>query len=392
MGILNKSTADVVIIGGGVIGTAITYYLTKQGIKPILLERNDICSGSSGACDQAVSMQSKNPGLSLEQALESLKLYKNIGEELECDIEYQQCGGMIAIQNESQLAIMRDFVTRQRQNGLIVDLLSIKEARKIEPALSPALLAATYSPLDARINPLKVTFGFAKAAVRLGACIQTGVTANEIIVNAGKVDGVVTNLGVIKTNKVVNAAGAWAPFIGRMVGIEVPIKPRKGQLIVTESIPYHYSGELWSARYIAAKHNPKLLHKEDAVAAELGVGLSVSQTAAGNLLIGGTREFVGYKTNTTSEALSAILRHAVDVLPALRDMYIIRVFAGLRPYTPDGKPILGPIDGTEGFIMAAGHEGDGIALAPITGSMIANYIANGTMVKAIKEFSIGRFI
>lgn len=385
------NSADVVIIGGGVIGTSIAYYLAKQGIKATLLERQDICSGTSGACDKAISLQSKNPGLHLEMALQSADMFKALGEELDCDLEYQQGGGMIAIENESQLNIMKQFVERQKSYGLAVDVLNIEEARSRQPVLSANLLAVTYSPEDAEVSPLKATFGFARAARRLGASLQTGVEVSGIMVENGQVEGVVTNQGIVRTKFVINAAGVYAPSIGKMVGLDIPIKPRRGQIIVTESVPPLIQGTIWSARYIVAKYNPELIRKEDPEAADLGVGMAVGQTHEGTLIIGGTREFVGYDLKTTPEALMAILRHAANVLPTLRKIHVIRAFAGLRPYTPDGMPILGPVDSIAGFLMAAGHEGDGIALAPITGQIMAEYFVANQISKEMKALSLSRF-
>ncbi|HWR44736.1 FAD-dependent oxidoreductase [Sporomusa sp.] len=383
---------DIVIIGGGVIGAAIAYYLAKQGAKPLLLERFALCSGSSSACDQAVSMQSKNPGISLELALASRAMFPGLSDELANDLEFCECGGMIAIENEQQLAVMQRFVAGQRQNGLTVELLDGAEARRRQPALAPTILASTFSPLDAKINPMKLTYAYAQAAIRLGAKIDCGTEVKAITVRRAKVEGVVTQDRVISTHLVINAAGIWASQVGALAGLNIPIKPRRGQLIVTEAIPGLVRGELWSARYIVAKHNPELIRQEDPAAAELGVGLSVSVKEDGKLLIGGTREFSGYDAGTTPQAIAAILRHAANVLPALKQVHVIRTFAGLRPYTPDGKPILGPVSGLDGFIMAAGHEGDGIALAPVTGKIMAEYLAAGIRHKAITELSASRFV
>jgi glycine/D-amino acid oxidase-like deaminating enzyme len=389
---MNTLTTDVAVIGGGAIGTAITYYLAKQGANVVLVDRNDICSGTSSACDKAVSMQTKNPGLPLEMALESIEIYRTLADELEYDIEFEQSGGMIPIENETQLAIMKDFISRQRSIGLDVELLDIDAARKIQPAFSPGLVASTYSPADGRVNPMHLTFGFAQAAKRKGAIVKTGAEVKEIITRGGAINKIVTTAGDINTKTVVNAAGVWAPFVGKLVGLEIPIKPRRGQLIVTETVPANtVTTEIWSARYIVAKHNVEMLRREDPVAAELGVGLSVSTAGEGYLLLGGTREFVGYDTHTTPEALAAIIRTATNILPFLKNVHIIRTFAGLRPYTPDGMAILGPVEGIKGFIMAAGHEGDGIALAPLTGKIVADYILNGTDHKAFKELNLSRF-
>jgi Glycine/D-amino acid oxidases (deaminating) len=389
---MNALTADVAVIGGGAIGTAITYYLAKQGADVVLVDRGDVCSGTSGACDKAVSMQTKNPGLPLELALESLKLYRTLADELAYDIEFQQCGGMIPIENEAQLAVMKNFIKRQRSIGLNVELLDIAAARKIQPAFSPDLVASTYSPTDGRVNPLQLTFGFAQAARRKGAKIKTDTEVTGIVTKGGAVNKVITTAGDITTKTVVNACGVWAPHIGRMVGLEIPIRPRRGQLLVTETVPRDFvTTEIWSARYIVAKHNVELLRREDPVAAELGSGLSVSLSAEGYLLLGGTREFAGYNTATTPEALAAIIRNATAIFPYLKDVHIIRTFAGLRPYTPDGMAILGPVRGLSGFIMAAGHEGDGIALAPVTGKIIAEYIVSNTAHRVFNELSLHRF-
>ncbi|MDF2501763.1 MAG: Dimethylglycine dehydrogenase [Anaerosporomusa subterranea] len=362
MNIARTQPGEVVIIGAGVIGSAIAYYLVKHGIRPLLLDQGDVCSGSSGACDKAISMQSKNPGLHLSMAMESAAMFPGLGEELDDDIDY-----------------------------LPVDLLSIEEARQRQPALSPSLLASTYSPADAEVSPLKLTFGFARAARKLGAIIHTGAKVTDIESSGGRVSGVVTSKGAFRADIIINAAGAYAPFIGRLVSLEIPIKPRRGQIIVTEAMPPTIFGTLWSARYIVAKHTPDLIRQEDPQAAELGVGLSLGQTQEGTLLIGGTRELVGYDSSTTPEALSTILRHAVNIVPGLKNIHIIRVFSGLRPYTPDGMPILGPTE-LAGFLMAAGHEGDGIALAPLTGKMMANYVAGGIESLAIQKLHLERFV
>lgn len=390
MNIERTQTADIIIIGGGVIGSAIAYYLARQGIRPVLLEQGDICSGTSGACDKAISMQSKNPGLHLSMALSSSAMFVHLAEELGCDIDYHRFGGMIVIENEKQLAVMKSFVSRQQALGLPVSLISIDEARKHQPALSPKLLASTYSPADAEVSPLKLTYGFARAARKLGAAIHTGTKVTAIRTSSGRISGVTTNKGEFRADILINAAGVYAPNIGKMVGLEIPIKPRRGQMIITEAMPPYIFGEVWSARYITAKHEPGQIDQEDPESAKFAVGLALGQAQKGNLLIGGTRELAGYDISVTPAAVSAILRHAVAIVPGLNNIHAIRTFAGLRPYTPDGMPILGPTP-IDGFLMAAGHEGDGIALAPLTGKMLADYAAAGIETDALRKLRLDRF-
>jgi len=386
-----KKTSDIVIIGGGVIGTSIAYFLSKRGKKVVLIEKDDLASGSSGACDIDIILQSKNPGIHLKLAMASAELYKSLPEELDFDIEYQNTGGMILIENEEQLNIMKQFVKKQKSIGLQVELLDSKEASKLQRGLAPHLVGATYSPQDAHVNPMRLSLGFAQAAAKLGAqiCLDTAVI--DIKLQNNKIKSVITNRGEIETGTLINAAGVFAPNICQMVGMTVPIKPRRGQIIVTEPVPKLVMGDVLCAKYIVAKYNPKLLEGSDDPETRLGVGLSLSQTQNGNILIGGCREFVGYNKSTTHQALVTILKHAARLVPALKDIHAIRSFAGLRPYTPDGLPLLGPVEGIEGFVMAAGHEGDGIALSPITGRIISDLIIDGKTFMDVSSLNPGRF-
>jgi sarcosine oxidase subunit beta len=386
-----KKSAEIIVIGGGVIGTSIAYYLAKKGKKVTLLEKDDLASGSSGACDIDIILQSKNPGIHLQLAMKSAELYEELAQELDCDIEYENTGGMILIEDERQLEAMREFVKKQKAAGLEVELLDLKEASKLQKGLSPHLMGATYSPRDAHVNPMKLCFAFARAARRMGSEIRTGTPVLGIKVKSGRVKSVVTGSEEIETSIVINAAGVYAPAICKMVGLSAPIEPRRGQIIVTEPVPKFVMGDVLSARYIAAKYNPRILEGSDDPEIRLGVGLSLSQTRNGNLLIGGCREFAGYDKNTTHEALKAILRHATRHVPFLKGIHAIRSFAGLRPYTPDGLPILGPVREVEGFIMAAGHEGDGIALSPVTGKIISDLVVEGKSFIDVKPLSLERF-
>lgn len=382
---------DIIIIGGGVIGTSVAYYLSKQGKKVVLLEKDDLASGSSGACDIDIILQSKNPGIHLRLAIESAKMYETLAEELEFDIEYSAIGGMILIENEDQLAVMKDFVKRQKAVGLQVELLDLKDASKRQSGLSPSLIGATYSPQDAHVNPMKLCHAFAKAAMRNGAKMYLNTQVVDIKIENNKVKSVITNRGEIQTELVINATGAYAPMIGEMVGLSIPIKPRRGQIIVTEPVPKLINADILCAKYIVAKYNPEILEDSESHETRLGVGLSLSQTLDGQILIGATREFVGYNKSTTHEALRAILKNATRLVPALKSIHAIRSFAGLRPYTADGLPLLGPVEGLEGFIIAAGHEGDGIALAPVTGRIISDLIVEGKTFMDVSSLSPGRF-
>jgi len=376
--------ADVVIIGGGIIGTAIAYFLSCQKIKVILLEKNGIASGSSGACDGAVIMQTKKPGVHLKLALESRELISRIQDELPVPIEYEKSGSLIVMETEDEKTAMTRSVEGQRQAGLDVELLDPTQLRSLVPPLSEHLMGAAYAPRDGKINPIALTLGFAMGAKQRNAEILKGTAVLDIAVEGEQIAAVVTAAGKIETRTVVNAAGAYAPEIGRMLGIKIPITPRRGQLLVTEARPGLLKPWLGSANYIAAKFNPQ-------PADEGAGGVSMDQTQNGNLLIGSTREFVGYDRRTTVEGLKQIASRAIRILPDLKHTHIIRAFAGLRPYTPDGLPVLGKVEKIKGFIMAAGHEGDGIALSAVTGKLISELVSEGKTDADLGSLNLNRF-
>lgn len=381
---MRSKRADVVIIGGGVIGASIAFHLAERKIKVVLLERGDLASGTSGACDGLVFLQSKKPGVHLKLAMASKARFDELQDQLPRPIEYENHGGLVVIESEAEQEAMRAFVVEQRRIGLDVSLLDGREARELEPQLSRHIQGATYSPLDGQVNPIALTFGLALGAEGLGAEIATGAVVTGITVQRQRVRAVSTNRGTVETEAVVNAAGVFAPEIGRMVGLEIPIKPRRGQLLVTERCDRIVRRCMISAGYIAAKFDPEL-------AGRSGEGMSLEQTASGNLLLGSTREFVGFDRRTSLEGLQRIAARVSRILPCLEKINIIRSFAGLRPYTPDGLPILGPVEVPKGFFMAAGHEGDGIALAPITGMLMAELLVDGNTTIPLDEFGLDRF-
>lgn len=383
--------ADIVIAGGGVIGSSIAYYLAKRGKKVIVVEKNDHASGASGSCDQMVILQSKNPGIHLTLALSSAEMYKNLEKELGFKIGYHNDGGMILIETADEMKVMEDFVAKQKRIGLQVEILDRKEAAKRQKGLAEHIVGSTYSPQDAHVDPFMLNLGYARAARRLGAEILLKTEVTGIITQNQKVFGVQTSRGLIETPVLINAAGPWAALIGRMAGLELPIVPRRGQIVISEPVPPYISGDILSAQYIVAKYNPHLIEKAPNRSVQLGVGLALSQTEKGNILIGATREFVGYDLSNTREGIREVLKNASRLVPGLKDINFIRVMSGVRPYTPDGLPLIGYVQSIEGFFMAAGHEGDGIALAPVTGRIAADLLCDGQTFMEVQALDPNRF-
>lgn len=385
--------AEVVVIGGGVIGSSIAYYLARDNIDVVLVEMDSIASGTSGACSGGVLLGSKKPGIHLKLALESAKEYGKLIKNLEFNIEYQQNGGMIVIENENELHTMEVFIMQQKKAGLKVDLLDNKETRKMEPALSEGILGSTYSYLDAQLNPIYLNFSLVKTAQKFGAKVFTNTRVVDIKLKSGKINSVITDKGSIETRIVINAAGSYASKIGALLGLNIPIKPMRGQILVTEEIPPLLSRLVLSAKTIVAKFNPHFSEdsEKESEFEKFNIGATIEQTLNGNVLVGTTRELAGFNKRINYKANRYIANEVCRIVPSLKEVNIIRTFAGLRPSTPDKLPILGKVANIEGFIMAAGHEGDGIALAPITGRLISELITKGKPSMSLVEFRLERF-
>ena len=378
--------ADVLIIGGGVIGTSIAYFLSRRNIRVILLEKGELAGGTSGACDGLIFLQSKKPGLHLQLSLASQELYAALEDELPQSMGYRNTGGLVVMESEQEFEAMQASVHTQQENGLEVSLLDRQQLLEMEPCLSAQLFGAAYSPLDSQVDPIALAQALALGAQAGGAKLYPHTEVMDIRRTRGRIDGVQTRKERFHAQIVVNAAGIWAPQIGRMLGLSLPITPRRGQILVSESLQPLLGKCLLSARYLSAKH------QSAAQDTEQGGGVSMEQTGSGNLLLGSTREFVGLNQRTTLSGLQGIARAAVRIIPKLREVQLIRSFAGLRPFTPDGLPILGEVPEHPGLILAAGHEGDGIALAPITGRLIAELIVDGKPSFPLEAFSFDRFV
>ncbi|MET3698955.1 glycine/D-amino acid oxidase-like deaminating enzyme [Bacillus oleivorans] len=383
-------TADIVIIGGGVIGASIAYRLADRSRKVILVEKGGIGEQTSGSCDKGIYLQSKKPGIHLELARASRQIYENLEEELGIPIEFRKGGGMIVIESEKHLEFMKNFSDRQRKAGIDIRFLDRNESLKRQPCLSPAIVGSTYSPEDAEVNPLLLSQAFTRAAKEKGAEIRTHTEVKTIDQQHGKIVGIQTTKDYISTELVVNAAGPYAPAIGKMVGVEIPIKPRRGVILISEKAEPIVNGNILCAQYIAAKYLSQSNLEE---VPPYGIGLSLGQTESGNLLIGGSREFQGFNKAVDPKVLSAIARHAIGIVPSIKKLRIIRSMAGFRPYTEDGLPIIDFAPAIKGFLIAAGHEGDGIALAPITGILVADLLEKKRRYEVfLEKLTLSRFL
>jgi len=388
----NVDKTEVVVIGGGVSGTAVTYYLSKEGIDVTLVERGDIATGTSGGCEGNVMAEDREPGFDSNMSVESNRLYQELVGELDYDFQYHQPGVFFFIETEDEWDFMQARLQKQKEAGLPVRMVAGEELRRRKVNVAPDILGAMESAFCASVHPMYLALALVQGARRFGARIRTFTEVKQIALDSQrKIKSVITSQGEIRTSKVVNAAGAWAPEIGKMVGIDIPIIPRRGQLVVTEQVPPIADRKMIEARYIAAKFDPEILRDADEDLFKYGVAFTSEPRADGNILIGSSREFVGYDTSTTVPVIKAIIKRAVRFFPILKNINIIRTYAGLRPYTPDHLPIISKVDEIDGFYIAAGHEGDGIGSAPLTGKLIAQLITQMPTLIPLERLHFSRF-
>ena len=381
---------DVIIIGGGIMGSAIAYYTSKMGKKVLVVEKNDQASGSAGATDGVVGYHTKKPGVHMDLAVQSIAMFPSLSQELGVDIEYtDNCGGMIPVQNGQQWEIMEQIGREQSESGVDIHMIGIKEAIKLEPQLNPKLLGCLYTKSGGKVHPIFMTFAFASAAKKRGVVYMNETEVTAVVKDGDRAAGVTTTKGDFYADKIVISAGSWSAAVGELAGVSIPVKPRKGQILISEPIGPFVHCTVQCAQYYMIKHRPDAI--KDTYVVRTGSSLSFGQTDDGALMIGATRELVGFDRENTLESFEAIARRAVEFFPALGDVHIIRSFAGLRPYTPDGLPLLGESDTVKGLYIATGHEGDGIALSPATGKFMAELLVNGESSFPLEPFNPNRF-
>ncbi|MCP4691411.1 MAG: FAD-binding oxidoreductase, partial [Desulfobacterales bacterium] len=245
---------------------------------------------------------------------------------------------------------------------------------------------------DGSLNPMALAYGLARDAKKRGAIIRTHAEVTGIRLDSrGRVESVETDGGKIKTPRVVNACGIFAPRIGRLVGVEIPIRPRQGQILVSERTFPVGRRKVMEFGYLMAKFGGGDYKRDvDSDMEEFGVAFVFEPTRAGNFLIGSSRRFVGENLASDRRLLAALARRAIRFFPVIKDINVIRGYTGLRPYTPDHFPIISETP-VPGFYIAAGHEGDGISLSLITGKLMTQIILGRPTEIEVDRLSLGRF-
>jgi glycine oxidase len=369
-----KTTTDVVIVGGGVIGCAIAYFLRKKQIDVTLLERGEIGGQASGAAAGLLAPLGplSGPGPFADLVLAGFACLTSLVPELEessgIHMRYEQTGALRVVRNPKRVANLQKRLHSWQPLGLQLYWLSGEEARQCEPLLTHEVCAAVYAPEEAQIQAAGVVQAFARAAHLLGAHLYPHQEISHLLTHDAKVVGVCTPQGeTITCNQLIFASGAWAAQCGNWLHVSLPISPLHGQLL---SLP---------------QATPQLKH--------IVFGDAGYLVPRGNIiLVGATKEERGFDPTVTEQGTSWLYSTATRLVPTLAESKIQTAWAGLRPKTPDNHPIIGFLPPWENVLIAAGHNSVGIILSAITGQCIAEMITTGHVPAIIQPFLAERFL
>jgi len=366
--------ADVVIIGGGVIGASVAWHLARRGCTDVILLEKDIslAAGSTGRSVGGIRHQfSSAVNVRLSQA--SVAQFGRFSDDTGAPADFIWRGYLFVLDNAADWAEFQTNVAMQQGLGVDVRLLTPAQAADLVPGLMvDDLLGATYCPQDGVGDPYAITQGYAQAARRLGVRVRVGVGALGIVVADGRVAAVETSEGRIATRWVVNCAGPWAAEIGRQAGVDLPIVPLKRQVYITDAfdrVPRDIP--------MVIDFTPSFYFRRE------GVGIMLGMT--------NKDQPPGFDLSLDPAWLAAMIQQALHRAPVLAEARIMRGWAGLYDTTPDGNPILGAVPEVEGFLVAAGFSGHGFMHSLATGQVMAEMIVQGAPSIDVSELGINRF-
>lgn len=365
----------VVVVGGGIIGCSTAYHLAKKGVKDIvLLEKDFICSGSTGRCGAGVRQQwgtETNCTLSIK----SVEAFEHLQEELDYpeDIEFKQGGYLMLAHSAPILEQFKKNVALQRRLGVDVSLVTPEEAREIVPMLDITvdnLFGAAFCHRDGHLNPFKATDAYARAARRLGVDIRTRTPVTGLVRTGDRVTGVDTPSGRITADTVVNCSGAWAGELCLMAGVETPLWAERHQILVTEPVEPCVGPMVMS-----------LYHH-----------FYCQQSPHGSFIMGlGLPEPKAFNIKADWSFARQMAQTVTRLLPPLKDLHVVRQWAGLYDMTPDAQPVLGKVPPLDNFYVAAGFSGHGFMLAPVTGQLMSEIITGQPTSVDVSMLDMGRF-
>ncbi len=371
-------TADVVIIGAGIVGSSIAWHLTQAGCRNVLVIERETHQGlgSTGKSMGGVRAQFAT-AVNIRMSLYSIEVFRRFEELTGHPSGYKPHGYLFLATSPAHLAYLRANQERQRATGLTnVELLAPEDVVKFFPLLrADDIVGGSYCPTDGFVDPHSVMTGFMNAALRDGARLWRGVEVTGVTVDARGVAGVQTTTGSVATRTVVNAAGPWAAEVARMAGIELPVVPLRRMLVPTEP----FAGLPERFPMIIDMTNGFHFRRE-------GLGLLMAWNDP--------EETPGFKTSFDPDFIEKILTRAVHRVPAFENLEVNprRAWAGLYEVTPDHHAVLGPVPQVPGFYLANGFSGHGVMHSPATGRIVSDLIVRGkTDLIEADALSVARF-
>ncbi len=365
-------TADIIIIGAGIVGCSIAYHLALQGAgNVVVLEKDLICSGSTGKSAGGIRQQFATE-VNLQLSIESLRMFHRMREELGVDAEFRQVGYLFMATTPAEMTMFRRQADLQRRCRIPVEIVSPDEIRRLVPHVRlDDIIGGAYCPTDGYAAPYEVTMGYAAAARRLGVTIHEQRAVTRILREAGRVSGVETNRGPIHARTVVIAAGAEGGVVGAMADVDVPVRPFRRQVFITRPLPEFRVEPPLTIDY----------HRNWYFRGEMG----------GCLFSGPKDEESTFNTNVDWEHVAESVAKAVARLPVLEKAEINRGWAGSYDISPDNNAILGAVSELPGLYVATGHSGHGFMHGPATGKLMAELILTGETSIDIRPFGLDRF-
>ncbi|MFF4394606.1 NAD(P)/FAD-dependent oxidoreductase [Streptomyces sp. NPDC001480] len=375
-----RLTCDVVVVGAGMTGAACALYAARAGLDVVLVDRGPVAGGTTGAGEGNLLVSDKGPGPELALALLSARLWSDLAHEDGESYEYEPKGGVVVATTPEDVTALTGFAAGQRAAGVTAVPVDADRLADLEPHLARGLAGAVHYPQDAQVMPALAAARLVRAS---GARLCTGWTVTGVLRTAGgAVRGVRTDRGEVHAPAVVNAAGTWGGDLARLAGVRLPVLPRRGFVLVTEPLPRLVRHKVYAADYVTDVASDS---------AALQTSPVVEGTAAGPVLIGASRERVGFDRSFSLPVVRALAAGATRLFPFLQRVRAMRTYLGFRPYLPDHLPAIGPDARVPGLLHACGHEGAGIGLATGTGHLIAQALTGTPTELDLAPFRPERF-
>lgn len=375
-------TYDLVVVGAGVVGAACAYFASQAGLDVLVLDRGAVAGGTSSRGEGNLLVSDKEAGPELELAKLSQSVWRGPLAEHGHLWEFHDKGGLVVASSTGAAEALRRLTVEQRRDGIRAADLGPSELPAFEPHLSRDLVGGAYYPDDAQLQPMLAAAHLLRLSRERGASVRTGVEVTGMLRDGDRVIGVDTATGPVHAGSVLNAAGPWASSVADLAGVYVPVLPRRGFVLVTEPLPVTVRHKVYAAEYV-----------QDVASSDSGLQTSpvVEGTDAGTILIGSSRERVGFDDTVPVEVLRSIAGKAIELFPELSGVAVLRHYHGFRPYCPDHLPVIGPDPRAPGLWHAGGHEGAGVGLAAGTGVLIAESLTGEPSSLDLAPFAPERF-